>query len=323
MTRKKVQPRLDARTEKPAPKHHHGHSEKNTVPPVVSGRWLIKAIAWSLVGAAFCAWGALCLLFWQGSWQLLYHPKTAIARTPASVGLQFEPVGFAATESGVLRLQGWLIPASTSARYTVLYLHGQDENMGDRIDAVARLHAAGVNVLAFDYRGYGQSQFARPSEARWLQDAGWALEYLRETRHIASGNLILDGSGLGANLALEFAGQHPELAGLIMESPALAPMQVIFSDPRASMVPARLLVRDRFDLVAAAPKLRIPSLWFVPVSDSPDGASLSPPQAFQRVSALKRLVWLHSEGNQDATYAEALSQWLGGLASSSQPAVAH
>ena len=139
--------------------------------------------------------------------------------------------------------------------------------MGDTVDALARLHAAGVNVLAFDYRGYGQSQFARPSEARWLQDAGWALQYLRETRHIASDAIILDGSGLGANLALEFCRPASGVGRPDYGVSDLAPMQIIFSDPRAlprSLL--TLLVRDRFDLDAAAPALRIPSLWFLPAT---------------------------------------------------------
>src|SRR5271165_2912567 len=70
-------------------------------PPTVSARWLLKAVGMAIIGAGVCAWGVLCLLFWQGSWQLLYHPASAVARTPASVGLAFDSVGFATTEAGV------------------------------------------------------------------------------------------------------------------------------------------------------------------------------------------------------------------------------
>src|SRR5277367_6733550 len=61
-------------------------------PPVVSGRWLLAALCATLAGAAVCCWLALCLLFWQGSWQLLYHPAAAVTRTPASEGMAFDPV---------------------------------------------------------------------------------------------------------------------------------------------------------------------------------------------------------------------------------------
>ena len=75
---------------KPVPRPASQHS---AAPPTVSGRWLLSAFAIVIPSAAFCAWAVLCLLFWQGSWQLLYHPTAAIARTPASGGLAFDPKG--------------------------------------------------------------------------------------------------------------------------------------------------------------------------------------------------------------------------------------
>jgi pimeloyl-ACP methyl ester carboxylesterase len=282
-------------------------------PPQVSGRWLLGAVGLTIVAAVFCAWCALCLLFWQGSWQLLYHPAAVVARTPATAGLAFDAVGFAATDAGTPRLEGWWIPAAPDAKFariTVLFLHGQDGNLGDTVDSVARLHAAGVNVLAFDYRGYGQSQFVRPSEARWRQDAEWAIEYLTGTRHVAAGAIVLDGTGLGANLAIEEAAAHPELAGVIVERPLADPMSAIFGDARARMVPAHLLVRDRYDLDAAAANVRVPVLWLA--SDEPVAAGLAPrePEAYGKIAGRKMLVWLSPAKNVDTQIMEALARWL-------------
>jgi uncharacterized protein len=283
-------------------------------PPTVSGRWLLTAVSLTVVAAALCGWGALCLLFWQGSWQLLYHPSSKITRTPASAGLAFEPIGFAVNGAGQPRLQGWLIPAAPGApfsRYTVLYLHGRNGNLGNTVPALARLHAVGMNVFAFDYRGYGQSLFAHPSEARWRQDAGWALDYLTGTRQIAVGSIVLLGHGLGANLALEVAAAHPALAGVVLEAPLPAPMNAVFNDPRAHLVPARLLVRDRYALDAPAAALRIPSLWLMPLSGpSRTGRPSEQPEAFRKVSAAKTLVWLPASAAADKAHTDALSRWL-------------
>ncbi len=273
-------------------------------------------MAWTLLAAVFCAWGALCLLFWQGSWQLLYHPAAVVTRTPASAGMAYDAVGFASTEAGTPKVAGWWIPAtngSAFARFTVLFLHGQEGNLGDTVDALARLHRAGVNVLAFDYRGYGQSQFARPSEAHWREDAEWALEYLTGTRHIDRGTIILDGAGLGANLALEMAAAHPELAGVILEFPLTSPMDSVFADARARLVPARLLVRDRYDLDAPAEVLRIPLLWFGRNMRAGDRAQPTEPEAYRRVSARKMLVWLGTDANADRQFVDALTRWLDDL----------
>jgi len=285
-------------------------------PATISGRWLLTAAILCVAAAAMCCWAALCLLFWQGSWQLLYHPTAAVTRTPASVGLGFDSVGFATTEAGQARLQGWWIPAAPGAKYaqfTVVYLHGQDGNLGNTVDGLAALHDLGLNVLAFDYRGYGQSRFARPSEARWREDAEWALQYLTGTRHIAAGSIVLDGKDLGANLALEIAAGHPEIAGVVLESPLQQPMHAIFSDPRARMAPAHWLVRDRFDGSAAAIGLRVPSLWFQGTAAPGIVGLPEKPEAFQKVTAPKMMVWLNSARDERANKANALARWLDDL----------
>ena len=288
-------------------------------PPTVSGRWLLMGVSVALVGAAVCSWGVLCLLFWQGSWQLLYHPVSAVTRTPASVGLAFDPVAFASTETGEPRLKGWWVPASADARFsrysrfTVLYLHGQDGNLGDTVDSLAALHALGLNVFAFDYRGYGQSQFQRPSEKRWREDANWAIDYLTGIRHIAPGAIVLNGKALGANLALEIAAAHPDLAGVVLESPLDAPMNAIFNDARSWLVPAHLLVSDRFNADQAATALKIPSLWFE--WTAPPGI-LGPPEkleAFRKAGSAKMLVWLTSSWQSSKDTTEALARWLDDL----------
>jgi len=299
-------------------------------PQLVSGRWLLLAICATIAAAVFCGWLGLCLLFWQGSWQLLYHPvaaahpaadthpAAAVARTPGSAGLAFDPVAFAVTDAGEPRLRGWWIPATQGARFarfTVIYLHGADGNLGDTVDELVRLHGVGVNVLAFDYRGYGASQFTRPSEAHWRQDTEWALDYLTGTRQVDSGTIVLDGTGLGANLALEAAAEHPGLAGVVVDSPIDDPMGAIFNDARARLVPARLLVRDRFDLDAAAAADRIPVLWFERANGSgvgPAGARQEP-EAYKKVAAHKMLVWLNPEGDVNKEAADAMSRWLDGL----------
>ncbi|HZP04789.1 MAG TPA: alpha/beta fold hydrolase [Terracidiphilus sp.] len=280
-------------------------------PIQVSGRWLLSAIGATLAAAVLCAWGVLCLLFWQGSWQLLYHPVSTITRTPAAAGLSFEPIGFATTGSGLPQLSGWWIPAAADApfsRYTVLFLHGQDGNLSNTVDHLAQLHKAGVNVFVFDYRGYGQSQFVHPSERLWLEDAGSALHYLTATRHISPSVLVLDGSSLGANLALEFAAVHPELAGVVVESPLRDATGVIFHDDRARLVPARLLVHDRYDPHIPAAKLHIPSLWFLQAGDQALDAKI-----LQSVPARKMVIWMPSNPGTASSFSDELSRWLGDL----------
>jgi pimeloyl-ACP methyl ester carboxylesterase len=232
----------------------------------VSAKWLLGALAAVLVGAAVCGWLVLCLLFWQGHWQLLYHPKAAITRTPASVGLAFEPVKFAATETGVTQLTGWWVPIE-NARFTVLYLHGADGNLSDSVDMLAALHRNGLAVFAVDYRGYGLSTgkdaLPRPSEKQFRQDAEWSLSWLTQMRHLPADRILIAGSGLGANLAAEVAADHSELAGVILDEPLSDAMAPVYGDSRSRLVPVSWMVKDRWDLATAAGAVRVPSLWLL------------------------------------------------------------
>jgi hypothetical protein len=283
-------------------------------PATVSVRWLLTAAGIAIAAAGACAWLTLCILFWQGSWQLLYHPTSAVTRTPASVGLAFDPVAFATTEAGEPRLKGWWIAAAPEARYsgfTVLYLHGQKGNLGDTVYDLASLHSVGVNILAFDYRGYGQSEFVHPNEARWREDAEWAIQYLTATRHVAAGAIVLDGKDLGANVALEVAAAHAELAGAVLESPLEAPVDAIFNDPRSRLVPAHLLVSDRYDADKAGSGLLIPSLWVISQSAANSaGGGAKHPDGYDRISAAKTLIELNPGSPPERQFPGYLSRWL-------------
>jgi pimeloyl-ACP methyl ester carboxylesterase len=283
-------------------------SSTSNVPsaPTVSARWLLSAIAIAIAAALICAWAALCILFWQGSWQLLYHPTSTVGRTPASVNLAFDSVGFATTASGEPQLHGWWIPASSQARFTAIYLHGASGNLSDTVDALIQIHSAGINIFAFDYRGYGQSRFVHPSETSFREDADAAIHYLVATRHIAPSAIILFGSGLGANLALAVASVHTDLAGVVLDQPLDDPTAAIFNDARARLVPARLLVRDRWDLNAAASNLLIPSLWFRRAGIKDSGV----PQMYEKVPARKTIVWLTNSADESKHFNETFTRWL-------------
>jgi len=281
-----------------------------------SRRGSAAGFAAAVVAAALCVWGALCFLFWQGSWQLLYHPKATIAQTPANAGLVFDSIGFATTEAGQPQLHGWWIPGPPMSRFTAIYLHGANGNIGDTIPALGPLYSAKLNLLIFDYRGYGMSRFVRPSEAHWREDVELAIHYLTDTRHLPAGSIVLVGSGLGANLALEVAAAHPDLAGVVLEDPAVSPEDAVFNDPRARLVPAHWLVRDRWDLRAAAGALHVPSLWLeTPATVAHENQPSN--SAYDAVAARKVRVWRPDAATRAAETSKAVSRWLGDLGSRS------
>jgi uncharacterized protein len=223
---------------------------------------MAAALGIVLVVAAVCVYGALCLLFYQGQWQLVLHPSRTLTATPASKGLKFDEVKFAYTETGSAQLDGWWIPAQDGARWsrsTVLYLHGGSGSMSDYLDDMAALHSLGINVFAFDYRGFGQSAGPVPREKRMDQDGDAAWTYLTDTRHIAAQQIVIYGVDVGASVAADVAAKHAP-AGLILDGPSEPASKVIGADARARIVPG-WLETERFDPEETLRGLAVPKLF--------------------------------------------------------------
>jgi pimeloyl-ACP methyl ester carboxylesterase len=220
--------------------------------PLVSGRWLLRAVLLIVGLAAVSAYLTLCLLFYQGQWQVVFHPSRTVATTPASVGLKYDEVRFDYTGTGIAQLSGWWIPAAPGNK-TLLFLHNGNGSIADAVPQLNVLHSLGVNIFAFDYRGFGNSVNDHPSEQRVYEDADAAWTYLTGIRHLDPKSIVFYGSGLGATIAAEAALRHRESPGLILENPAPPALTLIEADSRTSLLPVKWLFRDRFDI---APKLQ-------------------------------------------------------------------
>ena len=79
--------------------------------PLVAHHWILAGIGVMVLASLVAIYFAIGLLFWQGQWQLIFHPSHIVASTPASEGMAFDDVRFDATETGHTRLTGWWIPA--------------------------------------------------------------------------------------------------------------------------------------------------------------------------------------------------------------------
>ena len=231
--------------------------------PLASARWLLGGVAAVIGLAAICVYITFCLLFWQGQWQLVFQPSRIISATPATAGMKFDEISFDATETGILQLNGWWIPAEPHAPYaaeTLLLLHHGTGSLSDTLPQLKALHILGINVFAFDYRGFGKSLNVHPSQARTFEDADAAWRYLTDTRHLPPSRIVLDGVGLGAAIAAETAHRHPQAPALILENPVPPVLDSLHFDARTQILPIRLLFHDRFDPAKTLAQLRMPKL---------------------------------------------------------------
>jgi pimeloyl-ACP methyl ester carboxylesterase len=286
-----------------------------TPPEVIDPVWLLKALGITIVAAVICAYLALCGLYYQGEWQLVLHPTRTINATPATVGLAYTPVSFDAAETGQPRLTGWLVPAAGGGRYaafTVLYLHDGSGSLSDTVPMLARLHSAGLNVFAFDYRGFGQSDAAQhPSEERMMQDADAALSYLTDTRHADQRTIIPYGAGLGASLAATLAANHSALPVVILDNPDPDPASTAYTAHPSPIVPVRMLFGRQFQIAPRLASLATPKLLIAggPGQPTPDTSKIPLQALFRQAASPKTSVTL-PPANSQSEYAEALKAFL-------------
>lgn len=171
--------------------------------------------------------------------RLVYEPGGPVL-SAAEVGLDdAEPVTFT-TEDG-LSLAGWFVPGHRPDPLgAVIVFHGKACNRSQRAPLVKALAGAGLDVLVFDYRGYGGNP-GKPTERGLLADALAAQAWMAQHSDAGPDRTIYFGESLGAAVAVALALKHPP-AAMILRSPFTSLPEAARHLP---LLP-RLLLRDRF-----------------------------------------------------------------------------
>ena len=178
--------------------------------------------------------------------------------------------------------------ANPDATYTILFSHGNAEDIGDDRLLLERIRAAGFAVLAYDYQGYGTSE-GKPSERHAYDDEDAAYRYLVETLHIPPSRIIAFGRSVGAGPAADLASCRP-VAGLILESAFTSAFRVM---TRISILPF-----DRFDNLRKIKTVRCPVLIVHGTQDSLINASHGR-KLFSAANEPKQALWVQGAGHND------------------------
>lgn len=152
--------------------------------------------------------------------RLFYWPNDLVYNNPADEGRTFENVYFQSADG--TRLHGWFLPAQTrpaGAKGTVIYFHGNAQNLTAHYEFVSWLPARGYNLFLFDYRGFGQSE-GEPTREGTFQDSVAALGYITSREDQKGVPLVVFGQSLGGALSLAALGEtDPKLVrGIALES---------------------------------------------------------------------------------------------------------
>lgn len=243
-------------------------------------------------------YAGFALLMWIAADRMIFMPPAErYARTPDILLLPRDAGGVVAA----VHLR------NPRARYTVLYSHGNGEDLAADMPFLRDLRDAGFNVLAYDYSGYGLST-GRPSEQAAYADEDAAYDYLTRSAGVPGYLIIAHGRSLGGGPAAELASRRP-VAGLVLES--------TFTSVGGVFSRVRVLPFDRFRTVDKLPRVTAPVLVIHGTADE-----VIPFAHGQRLRALApgqaREFWVQGAGHNDLVYraGEAYFQTLRDFAAS-------
>ena len=153
-----------------------------------------------------------------GCTSVFFQPQNIEYLTPDKIGLAYEEVHFSSSDG--VKLYGWFLPAQGKAKGTVLFFHGNAENISTHIANVHWLPAQHYNVFLPDYRGYGGSE-GSPSLKGVQDDINSSMKYLLQRTDIDSERIVILAQSLGGASAIYNVAHSPyrsKIKALISES---------------------------------------------------------------------------------------------------------
>ena len=180
---------------------------------------------------------------------------------PDEAGLKYEEVFFPNETNESLR--GWFIPVD-GADKTVLFCMGNTGNISGMLLYARLLTDGGVNVMLFDYQGFGGST-GIATALSLLGDTLSAFDYLTNTRGIAAQDIGVFGVSLGSPLAIAVAAERH--AGAVAVEDVLLPtaqiekMKDLLRDDfatRMALGALRTVVLPKVEPLTNVPRLKCP-----------------------------------------------------------------
>ena len=202
--------------------------------------------------------GCVALDTQQRKWIFQPSERTWSAGLAAAEGMHDVWIDFRSAESGQpVKLHGLWLAQERADAPVLLYLHGARWDVRGSAHRMRRMHELGFSVLGVDYRGFGRSTQALPSETFAYEDARAAWNWLAG-QHPQSARYVF-GHSLGSAVAVQLVTEVNDATGLIVEG-SFTSIPDVVSTFRWGWLPLSPLITQRFDAGSRITQVRVPLL---------------------------------------------------------------
>jgi len=209
---------------------------------------------------------------------------------PQQAGYRDHPEILRLTSSDGAKISATYLP-NREAEFTVLFSHGNAEDIGDVQPLLERIRGAGFSVFAYDYQGYGTSE-GKPSEQHAYDDENAAYNFLVRSMHVQPSRIIAFGRSVGSGPACDLASHYP-VAGLILESAFTSAFRV--------MTRVRILPFDKFNNLRKVKAVHRPVLIVHGTEDSVINVSHGK-ELFAAANEPKQALWVEGANHNDVAF---------------------
>ena len=234
-------------------------------------------------------------IMYVGQRGLMYHPGGPIG-PPTAYGVG-EMVELLLENGAGHTLMSWYT-APQPNQPVLIFFQGNAGTIGDRAEKIRPYLNAGFGVVLAGYRGFGGNP-GSPSEAGLYDDAGTILRHLK-TNGVPPKRWVLYGESLGTGVATEmahlYANNGVPVGALVLEAPFTSMGDV--ATVHYPYIPARLLVRDRYDSITKIDAIDTPLMIVHGAADRTVPQKLGR-RLFHAAKKPKSSLWLKNSGHND------------------------
>ena len=187
-------------------------SLSSIVEAVVAFPWIRMGVIFGFFYLVLCVWG------------LLFADKLLFPAPSSPTYEKDENIAFLSTPSG-LQIAYKIWEPSAESKGTILYSHGNGEDLGMIENAISPLVEEGYTCVSYDYPGYGHSS-GKPSELGCYEAIDAAYQHLTQELGVKPHHIVAWGRSLGTGPSCYLASTS-NVGGLLLETPFLSAFRTV------------------------------------------------------------------------------------------------